>query len=382
MDSNLYTSSIQKIKSHQSAWGSYVACPTFPSYQFSWLRDGSFIAHAMDTAGESASAAAFFRWVGGTIRKYCYKVEELRQRLDDGQPVGKDDVLHTRFSLDGIEVYVDHTWGNFQIDGYGTWLWALAEHVRRSGETDLLEELCEPVQITLRYLELAWKLPNYDCWEEYPELLHPYSLAAVYSGFQSAASLIETGHLKIDPVQVEDLAAQVKNFILSYGVCGRQLKKHIYPAGPDGTARSFPESGVDASLLGISIPYKLLCPDDPLMQATVQAIEADLHHPGGGVYRYKADVYYGGGEWILLTAWLGWYYAALGQIERAEVLCGWIEAQADGNGNLPEQVNEHPLAPSHYDPWLKKWGPVANPLTWSHAMYIILTNAIEESKQI
>jgi GH15 family glucan-1,4-alpha-glucosidase len=382
MDSKLYTKSIQKIKDSQSPWGSYVACATFPTYQFCWLRDGSFIAHAMDTVGEYDSAAAFFRWVGGTIWKYSHKVEGLRRRLEDGQPVGKEDVLHTRYSLDGNEVDVDNTWGNFQIDGYGTWLWALKEHVCRSGDTALLEELYAPVQTTLHYLELAWKLPNYDCWEEYPEYLHPYSLAAVYAGFQSAATLIEAGMMKAGTVQVEDLAGQVKDFILTHGAYDGQLKKHIYPQERNKPSSPFPKSGVDASLLGVSLPYHVLSPNCPTMRATVQAIESDLHRPGGGVYRYKADVYYGGGEWILLTAWLGWYYAVVGQVSQAEALCSWVEAQADEDGNLPEQVNEHKLAPGHYEPWVNKWGPVANPLTWSHAMYIILVNAIKESKQI
>jgi hypothetical protein len=38
------------------------------------------------------------------------------------------------------------------------------------------------------------------------------------------------------------------------------------------------------------------------------------------------------------------------------------------------------LAPNNLKPWLKKWGKVANPLLWSHAMYIILVNAIRDHK--
>ncbi len=68
------------------------------------------------------SAKAFFRWVGRTIQKYGSKVEDFGYRLEAGLPIGKDDVLHTRYTLDGDEVTADSTWGNFQIDGYGTWL--------------------------------------------------------------------------------------------------------------------------------------------------------------------------------------------------------------------------------------------------------------------
>jgi GH15 family glucan-1,4-alpha-glucosidase len=375
---SLYTNSLRIIKEGQSDTGAYIASPNFPTYHYCWLRDGSFIAHAMDTAGEFASSEAFFRWVGRTILKYGAKVENVRYHLEVGRPIGKDDVLHTRYTLDGNEVTVDNAWGNFQIDGYGTWLWALAEHVRLSGNTALLEELCEPIQITLRYLELVWKLPNYDCWEEHPEYLHPYSLATAFAGFDSIASLVRTGQMEAGPVVVEKLAGQVKDFILKYAMHDGRLVKHVWPA----QAREFPkpitESGVDSSLIGIAVPYNVLSPDDPLMQATMQAIEVNLHRQAGGVYRYQADVYYGGGEWLLLTAWLGWYYALTGKIEQAESLRAWIESQADEDGCLAEQVIDHTLAPKYVEHWQNKWGPVAKPLLWSHAMYIILVNAIQE----
>lgn len=376
----LYNNSLRIIKKGQSETGAYIACPNFPTYRYCWLRDGSFIAHAMDTAGEFASAKAFFRWVGRTIQKYGSKVEDIHFHLEAGLPIGKDDMLHTRYTLDGNEVTADSTWGNFQIDGYGTWLWALSEHVLRTGDTSLLKELTEPVLITLRYMELVWKLPNYDCWEEHPECLHPYSLATVYAGFNSITSFIQAGWFDSCPIALDEIAGQVKNFITKYAVHHGHLVKHILPERMGETPKPIPRSGVDSSLIGISVPFNVLKPDNPLMQATIQVIENELHQPNRGVYRYKADVYYGGGEWLVLTAWLGWYYAEIGKIKQAESLCAWIESQADVKGCLAEQVSDYMLAPNNLKPWLKKWGKVANPLLWSHAMYVILVNAIQECK--
>jgi GH15 family glucan-1,4-alpha-glucosidase len=378
MDS-LYNNSLRIIKQGQSESGAYIACPNFPTYHYCWLRDGSFIAHAMDTAGEFASAKAFFRWVGRTIQKYGTKVEDIRHHLEAGLPIGKDDVLHTRYTLDGNEVTIDNTWGNFQIDGYGTWLWALSEHVRRSGDTSLLKELTEPVQITLNYLELVWKLPNYDCWEEHPECLHPYSLATVFAGFDAIASLVRAGLIDACPVAVDELARRVREFLVKYAVHDGHLVKHILPEHMGESPKPIPLSGVDSSLIGVTVPYKVLPLDNPLVLATMQAIEADLHRSGGGVYRYKEDVFYGGGEWLLLSAWLGWYYAYIGKIKQAESLRAWIESQADVKGCLAEQVSDYMLAPSSFESWVKKWGPVASPLLWSHAMYIILVKAIQAS---
>jgi GH15 family glucan-1,4-alpha-glucosidase len=378
MDRELYKNSVKLILENQSVWGSYIASPAFPTYQYCWLRDGSFIAHAMDTAGEFESAAAFFCWVGRTIQKFSYKVEVARLHLQENLPIGKDDLLHTRYTLDGEEVTVDSTWGNFQIDGYGTWMWALGEHVKMSGDTSILSELSVSIETTLKYLELVWKLPNYDCWEEHPEYLHPYSLATVYAGFHTIADLVREGKIKQGSVPADDLAAQVKAFILTSGVKDGKLVKLFEPAGMPANSRLNGNSSVDSSLIGISIPYQVLEPEDPIVVATMQAIESDLHRPDGGVYRYKSDVYYGGGEWILLTAWLGWYYTSIKKYDMAKELCKWIEAQADENGFLAEQVSEHVLDTKFIDPWVKKWGPIAKPLTWSHAMYIILTNAIME----
>lgn len=375
---SLYRLSIDVIKQNQSNTGAFIACPNFPTYQYCWLRDGSFMAHAMDVAGEYESATAFFRWVGRTIQRFGYKVEFARLHLKTNKPIGKDDLLHPRYTLDGEEVTVDSTWGNFQIDGYGTWLWALGEHVRRSGDTSLLTELSGPIETTLMYLELVWKLPNYDCWEEHPEFLHPYSLATVYAGFATIAQLLSEGTIRSVSVNVADLAVQVKAFILTEGVKDGKLVKLFPPKGGTAKSRLTDNNGVDSTLIGVSIPFQVLEPDDPIVVATLQAIESDLHYPNGGFYRYKSDVYYGGGEWILLTAWLGWYYASIKKFDLAKKLCAWIEAQTDNDGYLAEQVNEHMLDSTHYTPWVKKWGPIATPLTWSHAMYIILSNAILE----
>lgn len=119
--------------------------------------------------------------------------------------------------------------------------------------------------------------------------------------------------------------------------------------------------------------------DTLTFQNTLAKIERDLHRPGGGVYRYADDVYYGGGEWILLTAWLAWVYAELDRLDEARTLLSWVEAQAAPDGALPEQVPEHRLHPDEYRPWVERWGPIACPLLWSHAMDLILKTRLENT---
>lgn len=380
---NLYRRSIEVILQNQAGSGAYIASPNFPSYAYCWLRDGSFIAHAMDRAGEHESARVFFRWVHQVIQRHAWKVNRVLERLERDEPVEGEAFLHTRYTLEGEEA--TDRWWNFQLDGYGTWLWALAEHVGLSDDQALVDEVADSVQTTVRYLSALWEVPNYDLWEEHPEYLHPYTLSAIYAGLR-AADRITTA----DNSSVSDIADQVRHFLLEHGVRNGYLTKHIVPAesgnGEENRFSSAPAhlrspAPVDASLIGVATPYCLLSPDDPVMQATVVRIESDLHCSGGGVHRYLSDTYYGGGEWVLLAGWLGWYYTEVGEPARAAALLQWIESQADADGNLPEQVPTHLLAPDRYAEWEARWGPIAKPLLWSHAMYLILYDALESAER-
>jgi GH15 family glucan-1,4-alpha-glucosidase len=137
---------------------------------------------------------------------------------------------------------------------------------------------------------------------------------------------------------------------------------------------------VDASLLGLAVPYQVVSADDPIMLKTAKHIESTILRDGG-VHRYDKDSYYGGGGWILLTAWLGWYYVELTAKcpERAAELAtkiqachDWIESHAGRNQYLPEQIPENLNVSYFYPIWVERWGEIASPLLWSHANYIIL----------
>ncbi len=365
---DLNSRSIDIILQNQADSGAYVASPAFPQYAYCWLRDGSFIGYAMDRVGEHQSSRAFLSWVAGVLHRHSAKVERVLEKLEHGMPIGEDEYLHTRFTLDGEEA--EGHWENFQLDGYGTWLWALAQHTRLTGDAAFVREVAGSIELTTRYLSALWRVPSYDCWEENRDYLHPYTLAAAFAGLKAVQELQSlSGRLDVgmDPGAAAD---DIRQFLLAHAVRDDHLVKMVSPQTTAGNGALPP--AVDASLVGAFTPYRLLAPDHPVTQATISRIENDLWRPGGGVYRYLADTYYGGGEWLLLAAWLGWSLAEAGERDGALTLLGWVEAQADENGHLPEQVSAHVLAPSCVSHWEAKWGPIAKPLLWSHAMYLIL----------
>jgi GH15 family glucan-1,4-alpha-glucosidase len=144
----------------------------------------------------------------------------------------------------------------------------------------------------------------------------------------------------------------------------------------DGRFRKGPgDDRVDASLLWLAVPFGVLPVDDPRNGATVEALRTEHAGPGGGIYRYLGDTYYGGGQWLLLTSSLAWHDAVAGDTDAHAAAQAWVRAQALANGDLTEQVTGHSQEPAMVEPWVRRWGPVATPLLWSHAMYVIAEDA-------
>jgi GH15 family glucan-1,4-alpha-glucosidase len=345
--------SLQIILENQSPSGAFIASPNFPTYAFCWFRDSSYIAYALDLYGKHEAAARFHTWAASIIGERIDIVQRALQKAAAGEPLTDEDILHTRYTLDGKE-NASTFWENFQLDGFGTWLWSLKEH-QKTVSNSLPREWLQAARIAADYIEGLWHMPCYDCWEEFGKEIHPHTLATIYGGLKSYGEL--TG----------DHREQTRRDIFSF------LREH---AQPDGHWQKFiGNSQVDASLLALSTPYRLVQPDDTIMRHTVDKIEADLCL--GGVKRYATDTYYGGGQWILLAAWLGWYWWEVGETEKARKLRRWIEAQSYEQGWLPEQVAIDVNNKSMIAPWIEKWGPSATPLLWSHAEYLILCKCME-----
>lgn len=355
--------SIEIILKNQAQSGAYIASPHFPTYHYCWFRDGSFIAYAMDLAGQQASAHRFHCWVADRVNERKDLVRAGLAKARSGEKLTEAEILHTRYRLDGKEDEPGN-WPNFQLDGFGTWLWALNKHKKKYPEQELSSGLMDAAGLIADYLSELWSLPCYDCWEEFPDHVHPHTLAAIYGGLQAHTELTGVNHEGITRAIRDQLLAGAERF-------GHFVK---FPASP----------AVDASLLGLSIPYNVVAPDDPRMLRTVEQMERTILREGG-LHRYADDSYYGGGAWILLTAWLGWYYAELAKArpelaprlhQKIQACQSWIEARAESNSSLPEQVAENLNFPPYYPIWLERWGKIASPLLWSHAKYIILRRNI------
>lgn len=352
----LLARSIEVLKAGQSPSGALIASPDFGVYRFAWLRDGAFCAHALDVAGERDAASAWQQWALRSIEGHRPLIEEIIARVEHGEVPPHEEMPPARYTLDGeleSESGDSEPWPNFQIDGYGMWLWSLAEHRR---DRPLSTEERATVELGARYLASCRSLECWNCWEELDGGRHASTAGAVVAGLRAAQVLLgdETWSRAADVVVAELLEDYVSD--------GR------FRRGAD-------DERVDGSLLWLSVPFAVLPRDDERMIKTVEAVRRDLRGPGGGMYRYLGDTYFGGGQWLLLTSSLAWHDTLVGNDDAATAGQQWVRGQALANGDLPEQVCGHAQDPSMVAPWIERWGPVATPLLWSHAMYLIAESA-------
>jgi len=353
---NLIERSIEIILNNQSTSGAYIASPNFKSYQYCWFRDSAFIAYSMDLYGEKKSAYRFHDWAVHTILRYEAKIMNCIDKILSGKIPSYSDYFHSRFLSDGSEVQDD--WGNHQLDGLGTWLWSYYQHFLINEDPEISQVHMKALKLIRDYLISLWRYPCYDCWEENPGYVHTYTLASIFAGLHDLSKLIHDDTSK-------KVSMEIKNYILTNSVRNGHLTKFV------GSQE------VDANLFGISVPYNLITPDNKVMNKTASMIEKTLESQSFGLHRYSSDKYYGGGLWILLSAWKGWYATKIGKFEVANKALSWIEKQTDENGNLPEQIPISLNYPAYYKYWYDKWGKIASPLLWSHAMYLILRKNID-----
>jgi GH15 family glucan-1,4-alpha-glucosidase len=365
---DLTAASLAIIRAGQDPSGAFIASPNFPAYRYCWFRDSTFIAQALDLWGDHEAARRFYDWGTATILRHA---NDVRLALKTPAGASPSHYLHTRYNMDGA--FGDEEWPNFQLDGFGTFLWGMAEHLEpeslTTGSTSASEAPAptseshqvrqpgsgwyEAAELIATYLTHLWRTPNFDCWEEFSDQVHVSTLCAIYGGLSRAGRCFGREEWRAT-------ADEIKNFVREHCAGSGYLTKFI---GSDT---------LDSSLLWAAVPFNMFDARESLMVGTIQRVQTDLVGPDGGVHRYAADSYYGGGLWILLTAALGEDLLAQANLTAARSMLAWIEGRAWDDGSLPEQVPEVLIVPEQFEPWLQERGPIARPLLWSHAAYLRL----------
>lgn len=358
---DLLESSVEVLLKNQTRYGSFIASPNFRPYRFCWFRDSSYTAYALDLMGRRESVR-FFDWAFRVVEHYGLKIDNVVRKKAYGERTSEDEYLHARYTLRGFEDY--GKWGNKQFDGYGNLLWAFSQHLKFTGEESLLDTYLHEIAIIVRYLTNFWDTECYDVWEENGDKVHLSVLASIYGGLSNI-------NRYLGEEEISDTLKMMKKYISEKLVSENVYRKMYEPSKNQS-------SGLDSMALSLFFPNMVVEANDPVLANTVKEMERRIS-AGGGLKRYDGDTYYGGNPWIVTTGMLALYYIENGMLEKARDLVGWIEDQSR-DGLLPEQVyySRYTNDPIRYQWWLHYWGQIANPLMWSHAMYIIAKKRITE----
>jgi GH15 family glucan-1,4-alpha-glucosidase len=357
----LRDASIRIIKANQAGSGAYIASPNFRVYDYSWFRDGAFIAEAMSVSGENESALDFHKWATRVIIEREEKIASLIRRGMQGEKIANDEHLHCRYTVEGKES--SEQWTNLQLDGFGTWIWSLDKFIERGNVLPLATY--RAVETLIGYLGTFWKIDTYDWWEESYGHQHVANLGSIAAGLERSSKWIHISDASRK--SAADTAKEIMELIRDRGVFDGRLAKWI-----DG-------NGLDASLIALVAPFELLTSkgsDENVAKTTIEAVASELGM--FGTYRHRDDWYFGGGKWPLLSCFLGLGYISLGESEKAQAILDWVATLTNEVLELPEQLEEPLLQPDKRAQWIEQWGEPAVPLLWSHAMYLSLYSALRK----
>ncbi len=143
--------------------------------------------------------------------------------------------------------------------------------------------------------------------------------------------------------------------------------------------KSSESDDVDASILWLSTPFRVVEPSDRYFAETVRTIEAAAQPRRRTSPISDRHVFR---KWGLAgahcLAWLALPVCRRPGRGKAKRGTGSPPISMT-EGRLGEQFGGERRDPEHYREWVERWGPPAKDLTWSHAMYVVLCTGARPS---
>lgn len=334
-------------------------------YAYCWGRDAAFITEALDVAGLYKDAEKFYDW--------AVRVQDV------------EGFWHQRYHMNGS---LAPSWG-IQIDETGTILHGMLKHYLHVKDMEFLKRMWPSVIKAVAFIEkfvdedTGLPLPSFDLWEERMGE-HTYSTAAIIAGINAAVKIGEylgaqsddLGRWKLFASNMQ--SAMEKQLVDSErNIFFRSTRTKLNPWGPEPSPRTVTikvnskdfyrevtteDSRMDISLLGPIVPFSVLDAEHTVARETASEIERLLYcKKAGGIFRYEGDTYAGGNPWIISSLWIALYYVKTKEIEKARGYFRWVLKCGTHLDLLPEQVDSHDGKPC----WVI-------PLTWSHAMFVLV----------
>lgn len=296
-------------------------------YRFTWLRDASFMLHALFRLGYQEEAQAFLQWldwaavgrardlqlvygIGGERRLVEHELPEL-EGWRGSQPVRVGNAAH----------------GQFQLDVYGELLDAVHEGHRFTAE--LQPERWRFLTRVANLVADRWREPDEGIWETRAgRKHHVHSKVMAWVALDRAVRLARLRGLPGDVARWAEQRDLLRAEVLERG----------FSTTRGAFVQAFGEDVLDAAVLQIPL-VGFLPADDPRMRSTIEAVRRHLGSPEGFVWRNEMHGALGSeGTFVACTFWLVENLALLGRLEEAEGLYARTCACANDLGLFAEEM--------------------------------------------
>ena len=321
-------------------------------YGYCWPRDAVFITQALDILNMSSEADKFYN-------KFCRMTQS------------KNGMWEQRFYTDGR---LAPCWG-YQVDETASVVYGVYNHYEYTKNEEFLKENLHMCELAITFLkkyvydvleDTKKYHVSYDIWEENDKGIHMYSLASIFSSFDTMKKIykalgknvsdFENNRLKEEKInknikEIDELILKVKEYI----------EQNLYDENRKSYVRNTKDRRIDISLLGAVYPFNVFSPKEKKILNTIENINLTLRTYTGGYQRYENDGYRNGSPWIIANLWMTLYYLEIGEKKKAKETFDFVLKTVGKHSLLGEQIDNSTLKPN----WVIGLG-------WSHAMFIIV----------
>lgn len=347
-----YLSILLLLDDQNPITGEFVASPE-PVYFYSWVRDGSFSAMALQDAGLYGQAMKYWIWMchaqnstGTWYTRYSFWY-------------GTPDTTFGIPEYDSIGLFQIGVWEFYEYTGNKSFLRAVLPCIERSINWEI-REITNNGGLIPNDLSVWEDNYAYNFWTQAIDDLGLYDAAKIYS----ALGLNDDEILMV----ADELHGNITHDFYSRGFLSQALMETtLFTSG--GSVTEYVPNGIPDSSVILPIALGFINPGSSMARSTVNFIVSKLMIKGGLArfpgddYHYTESLYDSSGPdppWIITTLFLALYYEDIGNYTGAYQLMLWCVEHSQ-HGLLPEALDPNTLEPL----------PTTSPLTWSAAMYVI-----------
>lgn len=327
-------------------------------YSYCWTRDAVFITKAFDILKMEKETERFYK-------VFCKNTQS------------KNGMWEQRFYTDGR---LAPCWG-YQIDETASVVYGIFEHYQKTKNIKFLKENVKMMEKAVNFLERyvedilegKGKLHiSYDLWEMH-EGIHLYSLASIFSAYQSMLKTYEIVGAEVgenDNRLKQEQRVKQKELLENQSLAIKEyILQHMYDEQNKTLIRGVEDHTVDISILGAVTPFNVFMPKEKKVTNTVERMNLTLRTYTGGYQRFERDHYKNGNPWPIATLWMALYYIEIKEYKKATECLNFVIASATEHGFLAEQIDNSTMKPA----WVIGLG-------WSHAMFILVLEKLINRK--